>query len=87
MPAVAVVNIRQLVTMAGPARPRTGLELRELGIIENAVLLVCDGRVVEAGARERVSIPADARIVVDPFARVLKRSKAVEDFQTGLRPR
>jgi aminopeptidase N len=31
-----------------------------------------------------VDAPADARIVVDPFARVLKRSKAVEDYQAGL---
>ena len=29
---IAVTNIRQLVTMAGPARPRTGEELREIGV-------------------------------------------------------
>ena len=31
--SLAIVNIGQLVTLAGPARPRVGAELRELGII------------------------------------------------------
>ena len=29
--SLAVVNIGQLVTLAGPQRPRVGLELSELG--------------------------------------------------------
>ena len=36
--SLAIVNIGQLVTLAGPARPRVGEELRELGIIEDAAL-------------------------------------------------
>lgn len=46
---LAVINIGQLVTLAGPARPRIGPELRELGIVENAALLIEDGRIVAAG--------------------------------------
>ena len=46
---LAIVNIGQLVTLAGPLRPRIGHELRELGIIENAALLIENGRVKEAG--------------------------------------
>ena len=45
----AIVNIGQLVTLAGPARPRIGPELRELGIIQDAALLIEDGRIVAAG--------------------------------------
>ncbi|MGB6826577.1 MAG: imidazolonepropionase [Terracidiphilus sp.] len=46
----AIVNIGQMVTLAGPVRPRIGHELRELGIIENAALLIGDdGCVAEAG--------------------------------------
>ena len=45
----AVVNIGQLVTMAGPSRPRIGAELRELGLVEDAAMLIEDGRVVAAG--------------------------------------
>lgn len=47
--SLAVVNIGQLVTLAGPARPRVGNELRELGIIKNAALLVENGQVTAAG--------------------------------------
>jgi aminopeptidase N len=32
-----------------------------------------------------IDVPADAHVVVDPYARVLKRSRAVEDYQAGLR--
>ncbi len=46
--SLAVVNIGQLVTLAGPARPRVSRELRELGIIENAALLIAGGRIVAA---------------------------------------
>jgi imidazolonepropionase len=60
--AVAVVNIGQLATLAGAERPRVGVELRELGLMENAALLVDDGRVVAAGpyAEVRAKIPAKA---------------------------
>jgi imidazolonepropionase len=47
--SLAVVNIGQLVTLAGPARPRVGAELSELGIIRDAALLIEDGRVAAAG--------------------------------------
>ncbi len=47
---LAIVNIGQLVTLAGPPRPRTGKELRELGIVEDAALLIEDGRIAAAGA-------------------------------------
>ncbi len=46
---IAIVNIGQLVTLAGPARPRIGPELRELGIIPNAALIIEDGRIAAAG--------------------------------------
>ncbi len=55
---IAVVNIGQLVTLGGPVRPRVGTEMRELGLVRNAALLIADGRVVSAGPyaelRERI---------------------------------
>jgi len=45
----AIVNIGQLVTLAGLARPRVGPELRELGIIPDAALLIEDSRITAAG--------------------------------------
>jgi len=40
---IAIVNIGQLVTLAGPARPRTRRELSDLAIIQDAALLIDDG--------------------------------------------
>ncbi|HEU5352408.1 MAG TPA: imidazolonepropionase [Terracidiphilus sp.] len=50
----AVVNIGQLVTLAGPARPRMGRELGELGIVPNAAMLIQDGRIVATGAYSEI---------------------------------
>jgi imidazolonepropionase len=63
--SVAIVNIGQLVTLAGPKRPRVGPELRELGIIENAAILVEDGRVRSVGtyAELRRTIPPEAMVI------------------------
>ncbi len=47
---LAIVNIGQLVTLAGPARPRVGPELCELGIVRDAALLIEDGLIVAAGS-------------------------------------
>lgn len=52
--ALAIVNIGQLVTLAGPARPRVGGELREPGLIADAALLVEDGRIVAVGSYAEV---------------------------------
>ncbi len=47
--ALAIVNIGQLVTLAGPPRPRVGPELRELGMIPNAAILIEEGRIAAVG--------------------------------------
>src|ERR1700730_15345033 len=46
---VCIVNIRQLVTLAGPSRPRAGAGLCELGIIADAAMLIEDDRIVAVG--------------------------------------
>ncbi len=51
---LAVVNCSQLVTLAGPRRPRVGPELRELAIVEGGAMLVRGGRVERTGTREEV---------------------------------
>jgi imidazolonepropionase len=68
--AQVIVNIGQLVTMAGPARPRVGEELRELGLIADAALVVEDGRVVAAGSyfELRDKIPPHA-VLIDAAGR------------------
>jgi imidazolonepropionase len=66
MTELAVVNCRQLVTLAGPPRPRTGPELRELGIVPDGALLVREGRVAAAGPRSAIEpLLSGAAEVVD----------------------
>jgi len=56
---------RQLLTMRGPAGPRSGAALAELGLIHDGSVLICDGRIVEVGPTRRVENLAGARNAVD----------------------
>jgi imidazolonepropionase len=60
MRPLAVVNCGQLVTLAGPARPRVREEMKELGIVANGTMLVRDGKVEATG---EPSIPPEYEIV------------------------
>jgi imidazolonepropionase len=62
---LAIVNIGQLVTLAGPARPRTGAEMRELGLIHEAALLIEEGCIADAGRY------VDLRSRIAPNAKVI----------------
>lgn len=69
---LAVINCSQLVTLAGPRRPRAGAELRELSIIEDGALLVRGGRIEKVGGRAEVETHVGAGCeVVDAGGRVV----------------
>jgi imidazolonepropionase len=55
-----ITNASQLVSLAGPVRPRTGAEMRELGIIQDGGLLARDGVIVAVGAASEVAPQAAA---------------------------
>ena len=59
---IAIVNIGQLVTLSGSAHPRTGAELSDLAIINDAAMLIEDGRITAAGKYSELKsqIPPDA---------------------------
>ena len=59
----AIVGCSQLVTLRGPARPRSGAEMLDLGIVENGVILFEDGRIVECGPGNLVTIPPGTEII------------------------
>ena len=74
--SLAVVNCSQLVTLAGPARPRVGPEMRELSIVPDGALLTTAGRITQVGSREEVEpligtdcevIDAGGRVVMPGF--------------------
>ncbi len=72
MNSIAVLNASQLVTLAGPARPRVGAELSELAIIENGGMLIRDGVVEATGPSAEIErdLPNDID-VVDALGRVV----------------
>jgi imidazolonepropionase len=58
---LALVNCGQLVTLAGPARPRVRQELRELSIIEHAAMLIRDGLIQQVGTA--INFPSDCEVL------------------------
>jgi imidazolonepropionase len=69
---VAIINCSQVVTLAGPARPRVGPELRELGIIARGGMLVRDGLIARVATSTEIESSIDAgATVVDAGGRVL----------------
>jgi imidazolonepropionase len=63
--SLAVVGASQIVTLAGPGRPRIGAEMRELAIIDNGAMLIRDGRIVRTGANSEIEklIDVDCHVV------------------------
>ena len=69
---LAVLNTSQLVSLAGPAGPRTGAGMRDLGIIPNGAMLVQAGRVAAVGSRGMIESRIDAGTqVIDAGGRVV----------------
>lgn len=61
MSTILLRGARQLLTLRGPAGPRRGTALEELGIVEDGAILMRDGRIVDVGQGRRVENLADAR--------------------------
>jgi imidazolonepropionase len=73
---LAIINCSQLVTLAGPKRPRVGAEMCELAIINNGAMLARAGRIAAVGARAEIEplitsnceiVDAEHRIVLPGF--------------------
>ena len=70
--SLAITNCSQVVTLAGPARPRVGAELRELGIVANSGVFVRDGLIETVGTNAHIESLVDAgTTVVDAGGRVV----------------
>ena len=54
MKSLALLHASQLVTLAGPKRPRIGKELSELGIIRDGGLLIRDGKIDIVGPSDEI---------------------------------
>ena len=66
-----VTNTSQLVTLAGPDRPRVGNELQNIGIIRDGAMLVADKRIVAVGTRSEMERRAQGSEVFDAGGRLI----------------
>src|SRR5688572_20006818 len=70
--SLAIVNCSQVVTLAGPTRPRVGLELGQLAIVEHGGLVARDAVIEKVGTSAEIERLIDANTeVVDAGGRVL----------------
>jgi imidazolonepropionase len=70
MNSLAVLHASQLVTLAGPKRPRTGSELSDLAIIRDGGLLIHDGVIVAIGSSAEIEKSARQSEIIDAGGRV-----------------
>jgi imidazolonepropionase len=61
---LAVINCSQVVTLAGPSRPRVRDEMRELAVIERGAMLVRDGLVEAVWLQNEIEERIDGETVV-----------------------
>ena len=93
MKPLAVLHASQLVTLAGPKRPRVGAELSEIGIIPNGGLLIRDGRIEFVGSSSEIEkkigdtevIDARGKVVlpgfVDAHTHLVFAGNRIDDFE------
>jgi imidazolonepropionase len=95
---LAVLHASQLVTLAGPSRPRVGAELCDLAIIPDGGMLVRDGVIVATGTSDEIEkqLPGDAEVVnatghvvlpglVDAHAHPVFAGNRVDEFEMRAR--
>ena len=60
-----LLNCSQLVTLAGPNRPRVGAEMRELAIVRDGTMLFRGGKIEAVGSRREIEalLTSDAQII------------------------
>ena len=97
MSSLAVLHASQLVTLAGPNRPRTGTGLSELGIIRDGGMLVRHGKIERIGSSDEIEKNvADAEIVdargrvvmpgfVDAHTHLVFAGNRLDDFERRAR--
>jgi imidazolonepropionase len=97
MSSLAILHASQLVTVAGPKRPRVGAEMSELAIIRDGGMLIRDGKIEIVGSSEEVAknardvelIDAGGRVVlpgfVDAHTHLVFAGNRLDDFERRAR--
>jgi imidazolonepropionase len=71
MSSLAVLHASQLVTLAGPNRPRVEKDMSELAIISDGGLLIRDGKIERVGASDHIEKNVGDAEIVDACGRVV----------------
>jgi imidazolonepropionase len=71
MTSVAILHASQLVTLAGPKRPRVGAEMSELAVIREGGMLISEGKIEIVGSSEEVAKNARDVEIIDAAGRVV----------------
>src|SRR5436305_14362455 len=71
MTSVAILHASQLVTVAGPKRPRVGAEMAELAVIRDGGMLISEGKIEIGGSSEEIAKNAGAAEVIDAGGRLV----------------
>ncbi len=71
MSSLAVLHASQLITLAGPKRPRIGQEMPDLAAIRNGGMLICDGEIDIVGTSDEIEKKAGDADIVDAGGRVV----------------
>ena len=97
MKSLAVLHASQLVTLAGPKRPRVGAEMCELAIIRDGGMLIHDGKIEIVGPSDQIgknasgveTIDAGGRVVlpgfVDAHTHLVFAGNRLDDFERRIR--
>jgi imidazolonepropionase len=97
MASLAILHAAQLVTLAGPNRPRFGNELSELGIVRDGGMLIRDGLIAGTGTSAEIEkqargveiIDAGGRLVcpgfVDAHTHIVFAGNRLDDFERRAR--
>jgi imidazolonepropionase len=96
--SLAIIRASQLVTLRGPARPRSGVEMLDLGIVVDGAMLVRDGLIETVGRSNEIEakLPNDAEIIdargqvvlpgfVDAHAHPVFAGNRVDEFEMRAR--
>ena len=71
MDSLAVLHASQLITLAGPKRPRVGAEMAELAVIRDGGMLIREGKIEIVGSSEEVAKNARDAEIIDAGGRVV----------------
>jgi imidazolonepropionase len=71
MNSLVVLHASQLVTLAGPKRPRVGSELSELAVVHDGGMLVHDGVIVAIGSSAEIEKDSGDSEIIDAGGRVV----------------